>query len=195
MKRGSVFSEDVAFEDRLILDEGVLARKIAAMKELGLRIVLTSGSFDLPHIGHMRYLREARLRGDVLIVGIDSDAKVRDRKGRFRPIIPERERAEMVAHSRYADVVTIKTDGGEKWSLIKLIRPDLLIISERTGYDAETTKMLEQYCGEIVNLPSQATTSTSASVRQLQMETLRPFLGKLSAFVDEVRQFLGEDKS
>jgi D-beta-D-heptose 7-phosphate kinase/D-beta-D-heptose 1-phosphate adenosyltransferase len=165
------------------------------MQQLGLRIVLTSGSFDLLHIGHMRYLREARLRGDVLVVGVDSDAKVRERKGKYRPVIPERERAEMVVHSRYADVVTIKADGDEKWSLIKLVRPDVLVISERTGYDAETVDMLKQYCGEIVNLISQATASTSASVRQLQTETLRPVLDKLSAALDEARQVLGEDKA
>ncbi len=194
MKRSSIFSEDVVFADRLILDEEQLVKKVMAIKELDLQIVLTSGSFDLPHIGHMRYLREARLRGDVLIVGVDSDAKVRDRKGKFRPVIPELERAEMIAHSRYADIVTIKADGDEKWSLIKLVRPGILVISERTGYDAETMETLAQYCGEIVNLSSQAAASTSASVRQLQTETLRPLLGKLSAIVDEVGQVLGEGK-
>lgn len=197
MERGSLFSSDVAFENRLILDETELEEKVTAIKRLGLKTVLTSGSFDLAHIGHMRYLREARRLGHVLIVGIDSDAKVRERKGKFRPIVPERERAEMVAHSRYVDIVTIKDGESEKWGLIKLVRPDILVISERTGYDEETQNELRAYCGDIVNLHSQAETSTSAGVRRLQMETLIPSLARIRSALDEIEsQYqIEEDKS
>ncbi len=188
MQRGSIFANDVAFEDRLVLDETELAKKIEALRTLGAKIVLTSGSFDMAHIGHMRYLRSARQLGDFLIVGIDSDEKVRKRKGEYRPIIPEKERAEMIAHSHYADLITIKGDGGEKWGLIKLVRPDVLVISERTGYDKETQETLLQYCGRIENLHSQAETSTSAGVRRLQMETLKPGLDKIRKVLDELQQ-------
>lgn len=195
MDRGSIFSNDVAFETRLILDEEELKKKIAAFKTLGLKIVLTSGSFDLPHIGHMRYLREARLKGDVLIVGIDSDAKVRARKGKYRPIVPERERAEMMTHTRYVDIVTIKDSDHEKWTLIKLVCPDVLVISERTGYDEDTQKELMKYCGEICNLQSQAETSTSAGVRRLQLETLMPSLALIRKAVDDIEsQYNTEEK-
>ncbi len=193
MQRGSFFSNYVAFEDRLILDEKTLVEKVAAIKTLGLKITLTSGSFDMAHIGHMRYLRTARQLADVLVVGIDSDEKVRKRKGEFRPIIPEQERAEMIAHSRYVDIVTIKDGGGEKWGLIKLVRPDFLVISERTGYDEKTQKELLQYCGEIVNLHSQAETSTSAGIRRLQMETLRPGLNKIRKVLDEIEGDSGKE--
>jgi D-beta-D-heptose 7-phosphate kinase/D-beta-D-heptose 1-phosphate adenosyltransferase len=191
MKRGSIFDEDSAFEDRLILDEQALEKKVKALKELGLKVVLTSGSFDLPHIGHMRYLRAARLLGDILIVGIDSDEKVRKRKGKYRPIMPERERAEMVAHSRYVDIVTIKGDGAEHGSLIRLVCPDILVISERTGYDEAKQKELLQFCGEIRNLESQAQTSTSAGIRRLQMETLAPNLAKMRHAIDEIEREMG----
>lgn len=193
MKRGSIFSDDVELKSRLILEDADLEKKIGALKALDLKIVLTSGSFDMAHIGHMRYLREARLRGDVLVVGIDSDAKVRSRKGKFRPIIPEQERAEMIIHSRYADIVTIKGNDTEKWGLIKLVKPDVLVISERTGYDEATQKELSCYCGKIENLHSQAEASTSAGVRRLQMETLIPGLEKIRAVVDDIeREYSGE---
>jgi D-glycero-beta-D-manno-heptose 1-phosphate adenylyltransferase len=192
MRHGSIFANDVAFEERLILDEAELTKRIEALRALKLKIVLTSGSFDMAHIGHMRYLREARLQGDILVVGIDSDEKVRDRKGKYRPVIPELERAEMIAHSRYAEIITIK-DGGEKWGLIKLVRPDVLVISERTGYDENTQNELMQYCGKIENLHSQAETSTSAGVRRLQMETLVPGLAKIRGVIDEIeKELVGE---
>ena len=193
MERGSIFKDDAAFETRLILDESELEKTVKALKDLKLRIVLTSGSFDLPHIGHMRYLREARLKGDVLIVGVDSDEKVRSRKGKLRPVLPDRERAEMVAHSRYVDIVTIKSDSQDKWSLIKLVSPDVLVISERTGYDAETQTELNKYCGAIVNLESQAKSSTSAGIRRLQLETILPALAQIRGVIDKVeKEMTGE---
>lgn len=196
MKRSSILAADAAFEDRLINDEAVLKEKIDALRKLNQTIVLTSGSFDMPHIGHMKYLQAARELGDVLIVGIDSDEKVRSRKGPLRPIIPELERAEMIAHCRYADIITIKDGSGAKWGLIKLVCPDVLVISERTGYDDETQAELNKYCGRIENLPSQATTSTSAQVRRLQTETLVPALQKLRRALEDVeREFMGEGKS
>lgn len=186
MQRGSILADDDAFESRLILDEEELKNKVQALKTLGLTIVLTSGSFDLTHIGHMRYLREARRQGDILIVGVDSDHKVRARKGKFRPIVPELERAEMIAHSRYVDIVTIKDGGTEKWSLIKAICPDVLVISERTGYEPEQQEGLAEYCKDVRCLEPQAETSTSAGVRRLQLETLRPSLAKIREAVDAI---------
>ena len=194
MKHGSIFSDDVAFEDRLILDQDDLAKKIRAAKDLNLTIVLTSGSFDLPHIGHMRYLREARLLGDVLVVGVDSDEKVRSRKGQFRPVIPELERAEMVVHSRYADIVTIKQGGSEQWSLIRTVRPHVLVISERTGYEPEIMEELKKHCDEVVNLPSQAATSTSASIRRLEIGGLKPLLDRVRSIVSEFDKLLSGEQ-
>jgi rfaE bifunctional protein nucleotidyltransferase chain/domain len=186
MDRGSIFSPHDAFEERLILDRDVLREQVAALKALRMKIVLTSGSFDLAHIGHMRYLREARMLGDCLVVGVDSDEKIRHRKGEFRPIIPELERAEMVAHSRYADIITIKQVGEEKWGLIKLVQPDVLVTSKRNDEGEENLKALEEFCGKVIVFESQATSSTSSNVRKLQMETLLPHLTQIRDLADEM---------
>lgn len=188
-ERGSIFASDDAFKDRLINDPRELEAKVQALKEVfKLKVVLTSGSYDLPHTGHWRYLREARKLGDVLIVGIDSDEKVRKQKGQFRPVLPEMDRAEMVAHTRYADIVTIKPLVAEKWALIKLIRPDVLVISTRNDPDQEKIELLKEFCGEVVVLESQAGTSTSESVRKLQLETLVPHLTQIRDLADEMIQ-------
>lgn len=179
------FDESAFFNGRLFRDLNALTAMIRIVRAQGQRIVLTSGSFDLSHIGHMRYLWSARRLGDFVIVGIDSDEKVRSRKGEYRPVIPENERAEMVLHN-YADVVFIKPAREEKWALIKAVCPDVLLISQRVGYDDEQQKALSEYCGEICNLPSQAATSTSASVRRLQMETLVPCLTKIRDMADQM---------
>src|SRR5215210_5417312 len=73
----------------------------------GLRLVLTNGNFDLLHIGHVRYLEAARELGDILVVGINSDASVRTYKGPERPVVPQDERAEIVAALRCVDYTVI----------------------------------------------------------------------------------------
>ena len=83
-------------------------RKIsAAWKAAGKTIVLANGCFDLFHVGHIRYLREAKEKGDILIVAINSDASVRRLKGKARPILPQNERAEILASFSFVDYVTI----------------------------------------------------------------------------------------
>lgn len=136
------------------------------------KIVLTQGSFDLVHIGHARYCDKARDYGDVLIVGVDNDEKVRQRKGPNRPIVPEDERMEMLTHLRSVDFVVLKEAGEAKFNLIKLIKPDVLIATAET-YDAKTIKELEKICGKVVVLDPMATTSTTAKIRLMQMNTAR----------------------
>jgi D-beta-D-heptose 7-phosphate kinase/D-beta-D-heptose 1-phosphate adenosyltransferase len=186
MERGSIFASHDAFEERLIIDQDKLQVKIQALKTLGLKIVLTSGSFDLMHIGHMRYLREARKLGHCLVVGVDSDEKIRAKKGEYKPVIPEMERAEMVAHSRYADIITIKPKESERWGLIKLVRPDVLVASKRNEHNPENERALAEFCGELVVFESQATTSTSAQIRRLQRETLIPCLTQIRDSADKM---------
>src|SRR2546423_1864914 len=73
----------------------------------GRRIVFTNGCFDLLHVGHLRYLQAARALGDVLVVGLNSDRSVRGLKGAQRPLVPEEERAELLAGIECVDYVTI----------------------------------------------------------------------------------------
>src|SRR3712207_7450411 len=95
-----IFSEDVTFEERLKPSLEELSKTVQHLKGIGLRVVLTSGSFDLIHLGHVKYLAKAKEFGDVLVVGVDSDAKIKRRKGEDRPMVPEQERLEMLAHQR-----------------------------------------------------------------------------------------------
>lgn len=175
-------------QQKVIRNYERLEEIIHAVKTLGAKVVLTSGSWDLKHMGHSRYIRNARLRGDFLVVGVESDARIKKRKGEHRPFVGEEERAEEIAHLQYSNVVIIKDLEDEKWKLIKLVRPDVLVLSERTGYSGDETEKLEQYCGEIVVLESQAETSTTGRLRRLQMDILIPALTRIKKEVDAIQR-------
>ncbi|MBX4190476.1 adenylyltransferase/cytidyltransferase family protein [Candidatus Saccharibacteria bacterium] len=153
---------------RYVENKKQLAEIIAALRTIGARIVLTQGTFDFIHIGHFLYLEQARQHGDILIVGVDSDKKVRTRKGPDRPIVSEKERVQMLTHVRHVDIVALKQLGDPKWSLIKLVRPDTLIATAGT-YTPQQVKQLKQFCGQVVILEPQATTSTTAKLRRLNI--------------------------
>ncbi|MEA2006969.1 MAG: adenylyltransferase/cytidyltransferase family protein [Patescibacteria group bacterium] len=172
-----------------ILQGDALLDAVKKCRERGCKIVLTMGSWDLLHIGHARYMKAAKEYGDVLIVGVDSDQKVKNRKGPDRPVVPEDERMEMIGHLGCADIVTLKDHDAPKWHMIKAVEPDVLIAVDET-YTPEKLEQVKKLCGEVVVLRSQATTSTSAKIRRLQITTankvekrLRP---KLIATIEEV---------
>jgi D-beta-D-heptose 7-phosphate kinase/D-beta-D-heptose 1-phosphate adenosyltransferase len=102
-----------------------LLRRVRAARRRGERIVFTNGCFDLLHIGHVRSLTEARGLGDRLVVAVNSDASVRRLKGAARPLLPARERAEVVASLACVDWVAIFRDD-TPLSLIRAVRPDVL---------------------------------------------------------------------
>jgi len=161
------FGEDFNFDDRFFPNPEVLAAEVVSLKQQRLTVVLTMGSFDMLHIGHCRYLNEAKKLGNVLVVGVETDAKVRRRKkGGLRPVVPEIERYEMLVHTRYVDLLTVKDDSQPKWHLIKLVRPDVLQAVDGT-YTAEELEQLKEFCGKVVVQGRQAETSTSAKIRLL----------------------------
>ena len=169
-----IFGPGSNLSTRFIPDYEQLSEKIRFLKNIGMEIILTSGTFDLFHMGHGRYLEKAKQSAKnfdkaILVVGIDSDERVRDRKGPDRPIVSEHERIETICHSRYVDLVTLKKIDDQKWELIKIVSPDILIISERTKYSDEEIDILNKWCGKVIPLESQATTSTSAKVRLLHI--------------------------
>jgi D-beta-D-heptose 7-phosphate kinase/D-beta-D-heptose 1-phosphate adenosyltransferase len=96
------------------------------LRREGKRVVFTNGCFDILHIGHVRYLSAAHKLGDILIVAINSDNAVRELKGTGRPIVGERERAEMLISLRTVDYVTI-FDALSPRSLIATLLPDVLV--------------------------------------------------------------------
>lgn len=142
-------------------------------------IVLTQGTFDMLHIGHARYLTKAKKYGDILFVGVDSDQKVQKRKGPDRPVVPEVERIEMLTYLNCVGHVVLKPVAEEKWRLIKLIKPDVLIATKET-YSADSVKELEKICGKVVVLEPMATTSTSAKIRRVQIGAAKKMSKTLS---------------
>ncbi|MDB5190079.1 MAG: D-alpha,beta-d-heptose 7-phosphate 1-kinase, d-beta-d-heptose 1-phosphate adenylyltransferase [Parcubacteria group bacterium] len=183
-----IFGDGTNLDDRFITDHKKLGNLVKHWKELGLKVVLTSGTYDLFHVGHAEYIEQAKKQGDLLIVGVDSDAKVRDRKGPHRPVVPEFERIQILSHLRHVDAITLKPAKEKPNALIKLIRPDVLVLSKSTKHRKEDIEEKKKYCGRIVMLPPQAETSTSAKVRLLHVsgagrfaEELTP---KLSAMIE-----------
>jgi rfaE bifunctional protein nucleotidyltransferase chain/domain len=105
-----------------VLDLEGARRAAEAARASGRRVVLANGCFDLLHVGHVRYLEGARALGDLLIVGVNSDAAVRRLKGPGRPLMPASERAEILAALRAVDHVVV-FDGDTADGLVALLRP------------------------------------------------------------------------
>jgi len=174
---GGIFGIGSNFKDRFVPDYKRLTKFVDHCKGIGLKIVLTQGTYDMVHIGHARYFEEAKKHGDVLVVGVDSDKKVRLRKGPDRPLVPQAERLEMVTHLRPVDIVTVKEHRMPKWHLIKAVRPDVLIVTQETvkKYGRQKMKDMAKLCGKITILEPMATTSTSAKIRRLQLKLAKRF--------------------
>jgi D-glycero-beta-D-manno-heptose 1-phosphate adenylyltransferase len=182
-----IFGNESRFEDRYLPDYPTLARRVDSFRGSGLRIVLTMGSFDLFHEGHALYLEAAKSLGDVLIVGVDSDEKIRQRKGPHRPGVPEVERLRLLAHIRHVDIITMKAPTEPKWSLIKCIRPDVLQATEAT-YSPNEIEQLREYCKEVVVQKPMATTTTSARIRKFFLTGAEEISKELSAEFPEMLQ-------
>lgn len=166
------------FNQGYIKDYQELKNKVRELRERGLKITLTSGSFDCFHTGHGRYLKRGKELGDILIVGVDSDQKIRKRKGQNRPIDPEEERLEiLLCHCRHVDFVILKKATDPRWGLIKTICPDFLLAIEET-YSEEDLEELKKYCDEIIVVERQAPTSTSAKIRKIAMLHLAKYNGQ-----------------
>ena len=111
-----------------ILPRGELCKALQALRAQGKaeKVVFTNGCFDILHVGHVRYLHEARRLGDLLVVGMNSDSSVRALKGPGRPINTEASRAEVLAALADVDFVTI-FDEPDPLSLVTLLEPDVMV--------------------------------------------------------------------
>jgi rfaE bifunctional protein nucleotidyltransferase chain/domain len=181
-------------KERFIPEHAELEKLVKELKKSGKRIVLTQGVYDLLHEGHALYLQAAKSHGDILIVGVDSDELTKMRKGPNRPIVPQSERVNMLLHLRHVDYVTIREASHDIGALIRLVRPDVLITSTSTEdfkKDLDSGKYRE-YCGTVIVLPPQATTSTTARIRNLTIEGAE----KLAREVQKLTErFLNEIKN
>lgn len=184
-----IFGPGSNFAGRVFCDYELLREKIESCRTLGLKIVLASGTYDLFHIGHSRYLEAAKQYGDILIVGVDSDEKVKQKKGPHRPIVNQEERMEILCHSRYVDLVFLKETNDPKWHLVQVARPDVLIVTRRV-YEEKDLDGIKEYCGEIKFLESQATTSTTARIRGILVDPVEKIKERLKNVVNEVYDFL-----
>jgi len=181
-----IFGDATSFEHRYIPEHDRLKEHVELWKRLGLRIVLTSGTFDLFHIGHAQYLEKAKALGDVLIIGVDSDDRVRKRKGPDRPVVPQDERISIISHVRHADVITLKNVDDPSNHLIELVSPDILVVSRSTNHQKRSVDKKTRYCKEVIELEPQSVTSTSAKLRLMHTtgaskfaENLLPEMQKL----------------
>ena len=104
-----------------------LAPLLAALQQQGKKVVFTNGCFDLMHIGHTRYLQAARALGDLLVVGVNNDISIRTlAKGADRPVVPDRQRSEIVAALACVDYVVLFAEP-DPHDLIRWLQPDVLV--------------------------------------------------------------------
>ena len=135
----------------------------------GARIVFTNGCFDLMHVGHTRYLEAARRLGDVLVVGLNTDASARSLgKGPGRPFMPEQERAEVLAALASVDYVVL-FDEPDPRSLIEAVQPDVLVKGGDWRLDTIIGRdIVEKRGGTVHSIPLVPGVSTTDLVRRIQ---------------------------
>jgi rfaE bifunctional protein nucleotidyltransferase chain/domain len=149
------------------LERGDAAAVMAGYRAAGQRIVFTNGCFDLLHVGHTRYLQKARALGDLLVVGVNTDASVRRLKGAHRPMVPECERAELVAALECVDHVTL-FDEDTPEALIADVQPYRHVKGgDYQAADLPETRLVRDLGGEVVILPFTEGRSTTNLVRRV----------------------------
>lgn len=137
------------------------------LRAAGKRLVFTNGVFDLLHVGHVRYLAQARALGDALIVAINSDRTVRELKGPDRPIFDETERAEILAALQCVDYVTV-FDHVSPRSFIAELLPDVLVKGGDYGLDEiHGREEVEAAGGNVIALPFVQGASTTALIERM----------------------------
>ncbi len=151
-----------------ILTEPELRRVIADERERGKSIAFANGVFDVLHVGHLRYLQDASKEANVLVVGVNSDDSVRAIKGEGRPVINERERAELVSAIRGVAYVTIFSDASPS-RLIAALKPD--VHCKGTDYTADSVpegEVVRSYGGRVAIVGDPKDHSTTAILERLR---------------------------
>jgi rfaE bifunctional protein nucleotidyltransferase chain/domain len=153
-----------------ILSGAELLTARARLRAAGRKLVFTNGVFDLLHVGHVRYLEEARALGDALVVAINSDRTVRELKGAGRPLMNHDERAEILAALRAVSYVTIFDDVSPR-SLIAELLPDVLVKGgDYALNEIHGREEVEAAGGRVVSLPFVAGVSSSAIIGRMKRE-------------------------
>ena len=130
-----------------------LSEIIETIKKTGGRVVFTNGCFDILHVGHARYLRDAKRLGDYLVLAVNSDASIRGLKGDKRPIVPESERMEMLAALDCVDYVTLFEEP-DPYNVIKALKPDFLVKGGDWSEDEIIgSDVVKENGGEVLRIP------------------------------------------
>jgi rfaE bifunctional protein nucleotidyltransferase chain/domain len=150
-----------------ILKRGELKRKLDALRKQGKTIVFTNGCFDILHVGHTRYLKEAKKEGDILVLAINSDSSVRAIKGDKRPLIPQEERSEIMASLESVDYVTIFSEL-TPFALIEYIKPDIIVKGGDWQEDQVVGReSVKKWGGKVSIIPETKGASTTSIVRKI----------------------------
>jgi rfaE bifunctional protein nucleotidyltransferase chain/domain len=153
---------------RKILSQIDLLAERGSLRAAGQRLVFTNGVFDILHVGHVRYLEQARTLGDTLVVAINSDRSVRELKGAGRPLIGQDERAEILAALRAVNYVTIFDEVSPR-SLIAELLPDVLVKGGDYNLDEiHGREEVEAAGGRVVSLPFVEGVSTSGIIERMK---------------------------
>ena len=151
-----------------ILNRDSLKEKVDSLKAAGRRVVFTNGCFDLLHIGHVRYPQAAQKQGDCLVVAVNSDRSVQQIKESGRPIVPQDQRAEVLAALGCVDWVTL-FDEPNPLVLIKLLVPDVLV--KGADWPAEEiigAKEVKEAGGQVIRIPFEEGVSTSGLIERIR---------------------------
>lgn len=152
--------------DKIVTLEGLVAR-LGRVRKSGQKIVFTNGCFDIVHVGHVRYLAEARSQGDMLIVGLNSDGSTRTIKGEKRPIVCQDHRAEVLASLACVDYVVLFEEP-DPLRLIQTLKPDVLVKGEDWAADAIIgAEDVKSRGGKIVRISFVEETSTTAIIQTI----------------------------
>lgn len=175
-----------SLEHHYVPNYSELAVVVKTIKNAGYKVVLTQGVYDLFHVGHKRYLEEAKNYGDILIVGVDTDELTKKRKGPSRPFDTLTDRVEILSGLKAVDIITIRRESDHFYKLIQLVCPDILVMSETTeDFTEKDKKNLLQYCGEIKVLPAKAGTSTTAKLRRMMVDGIGELGQKIQNIVND----------
>jgi rfaE bifunctional protein nucleotidyltransferase chain/domain len=154
-----------------VLSHEELLRVRARLRAEGRRLVFTNGCFDILHVGHVRYLAEARRLGDALLVAINSDRSVRALKGPNRPVMSEAERAEILAALLSVDFVTVFDEGSPR-TLIAEVLPDVLVKGGDYRLDEiHGREEVERAGGRVLSLPFVEGASTTGIIERIKTVT------------------------
>ena len=135
------------------LEPSKLAPVLQNLQKQGKKVVFTNGVFDLLHLGHVTYLKEARKQGDLLVVGLNSDASVKKIKGPSKPLIPLAERAEMLLALDCVDFVSF-FDEPDPYNIVKTLRPDVLVKGGDWALDKIIgADLVQSWGGKVMNIP------------------------------------------